>query len=91
MSFFKGERNVDQIGQLADAIDHSNNIVAITGAGISISGGGITYGQLARTIRPGGFGSDRFLHAYVKRASIGLCSELKDFCMRKIRIKTKNM
>lgn len=54
MSFFKGERNVDQIGQLADYIDHSSSIAAITGAGISVAGGGITYWQMARSNRRAG-------------------------------------
>ncbi len=54
MSFFKSDRNVDQIGQLADAIDHSNRVVAITGAGISVAGGGMTYWQMACSNRRSG-------------------------------------
>ncbi len=46
MSFLKGDRNVDAIGQLSDYIDRSHHIVATTGAGISVGGGGVTYGQM---------------------------------------------
>ena len=46
MSIFKDNRNVDQIEQLSDYIERSNNIVATTGAGISVGGGGVTYGQM---------------------------------------------
>ncbi len=51
MSLFKGNHNADQIQQLADFIDHSNSIAAVTGAGISVAGGGMTYWQMARSNR----------------------------------------
>ncbi|MCC8103671.1 MAG: hypothetical protein LIP11_15950 [Clostridiales bacterium] len=59
---------MDKIQQLADYIDQSHSMVAITEAGISLAGGGITYSQLSRTVRSGsgGFGSDEFLRSYVK-------------------------
>ncbi len=70
MRLFKGESSgessADKIQQLSDYIDQSKAMVAITGAGISLSGGGVTYCQLSRSIRPGSFGSDRFLRSYVK-------------------------
>ncbi len=56
----------DKIQRLSEYIDQSQRIVAITGAGISLSGGGVTYSQLSRTIRPGGFESKAFLESYVK-------------------------
>ncbi|MCD8218360.1 MAG: hypothetical protein LUD01_10075 [Clostridiales bacterium] len=54
MSLFKGNHNADQIQQLADDIDHSRSIVAVTGAGISVAGGGMTYWQMARSNRRAG-------------------------------------
>ncbi|MCD8025536.1 MAG: hypothetical protein LUF33_01010 [Clostridiales bacterium] len=54
MSLFKGNRNVDQIGQLADYINHSSSIVAVTGAGISVAGGGMTYWQMTLSNRRAG-------------------------------------
>lgn len=54
MGLFKGERDSEQIQQLADYIEHSNNIVATTGAGISVGGGGITYGQMLFSNRGSG-------------------------------------
>ncbi|MCD8157240.1 MAG: hypothetical protein LUD53_07445, partial [Clostridiales bacterium] len=54
MSFFKGSPKGDQIQQLADYIDHSSSIVAITGAGISVAGGGVTYWQMALSNRRAG-------------------------------------
>ncbi len=68
MKFSSGGRNVDKIQKLADYIDQSHSMVAITGAGISLAGGGITYSQLSRTVRSGsgGFGNDEFLRSYVK-------------------------
>ncbi|MCC8162011.1 MAG: hypothetical protein LIO86_02295 [Lachnospiraceae bacterium] len=51
---------MDQIQQLADYIDESHSMVAITGAGISLAGGGVTYSQLSQTVRQGSFGSDNF-------------------------------
>ncbi|MCD8380298.1 MAG: hypothetical protein LUC95_08310, partial [Lachnospiraceae bacterium] len=66
MRFARGNQNVDKIQQLADYIDQSHSMVAITGAGISLAGGGITYSQLSKTVRAGSFGSDEFLRSYVK-------------------------
>ena len=66
MRFAGGNQNVDKIQQLADYIDQSHSMVAITGAGISLAGGGITYSQLSKTVRSGGFGSDDFLRSYVR-------------------------
>ncbi|MCD8370661.1 MAG: hypothetical protein LUC94_10135 [Clostridiales bacterium] len=54
MSFFNGSHGIDQIQQLADYIDHSSRIVAITGAGISVAGGGMTYWQMALSNRRAG-------------------------------------
>ncbi len=45
---------MDKIQQLADYIDQSSNIVAITGAGISVAGGGMTYRQMALSNRRAG-------------------------------------
>lgn len=66
MRLSRGNQSIDKIQRLSDYIDQSHNIVAITGAGISLSGGGITYGQLAHTVSPGNFGDDSFLQSYVK-------------------------
>ncbi len=67
MRFTKENQGDDKIQQLADYIDQSSSMVAITGAGISLAGGGITYSQLSRVVRgSGGFGSDEFLRSYVK-------------------------
>ncbi len=63
---FSKSGNDDKIQQFAKYIDDSRGIVAITGAGISISGGGVTYSQLSRSLRPGGFESESFLKSYVK-------------------------
>ncbi|MCD7728233.1 MAG: hypothetical protein LUH57_07810 [Ruminococcus sp.] len=54
MSFFKSSQTTDQIGQLAAFIDSSHNIVATTGAGISVGGGGVTYGQMLFSNRGAG-------------------------------------
>ncbi|MCD7836040.1 MAG: hypothetical protein LUG83_05240 [Lachnospiraceae bacterium] len=54
MSFFKGGQSVDPIRQLSDYIDASNHIVATTGAGISVAGGGVTYGQMLFSTRGAG-------------------------------------
>ncbi len=54
MSFFKGGQGADQIQQLSDYIDQSNQIVAITGAGISVAGGGMTYWQMSLSNRRAG-------------------------------------
>ncbi len=51
MRFSIGNSNRDKIQQLSDYIKQSSHIVATTGAGISVSGGGSTYGQLSRTTR----------------------------------------
>ena len=57
----------DKVQKFAEYIDNSRGIVAITGAGISISGGGVSYSQLSRAIHPGGsFESESFLKSYVK-------------------------
>ncbi len=64
MSFFKGSQDADQIQQLADYIDQSRSIVATTGAGISVSGGGVTYGQMRFARRSSGNGS--FLPTYLE-------------------------
>ncbi|MCD7796858.1 MAG: hypothetical protein LUG95_04425 [Clostridiales bacterium] len=66
MKISKDAQSTEKIQQLADYIDKSNSTVAVTGAGISLAGGGITYRQLSKTIRPGGLGSDSFLRSYVK-------------------------
>lgn len=58
---------MDQIQQLFDYIDQSHSMVAITGAGISLAGDGITYSQLfTKTVLRGIWGRDRFLRSYVK-------------------------
>lgn len=50
---------MDKIQQLADYIEHSS-MVAITGAGISLAGGGITYSQLfTKTVLRGIFWRER--------------------------------
>ncbi len=54
MSFFKEGRGVDQIQQLSDYIERSSNIVAITGAGISVAGVGMTNWQRALSNRRAG-------------------------------------
>ncbi|MCD8054937.1 MAG: hypothetical protein LUF00_13080 [Lachnospiraceae bacterium] len=46
---------MDAIQQLADYIDRSHAAVAITGAGISVAGGGVTYGQMIFSRRGFGF------------------------------------
>lgn len=69
MSLFNGGREADQIQQLADYIDHSHSIVATTGAGISVAGGGVTYGQMFFSSRGGmrrsGDGYSSFLPTYL--------------------------
>lgn len=62
MRFSKDNRKKDIIQQFADYIEQADRIVAITGAGISVSGGGITYAQLSRLRFKSG--SD-FLRSYV--------------------------
>ncbi|MCD7918808.1 MAG: hypothetical protein LUG45_01770 [Clostridiales bacterium] len=60
---------MDKIQQLADYIDRSSSIVATTGAGISVAGGGVTYGQMLFSRRGGGRrGSDAgsFLPTYLE-------------------------
>lgn len=72
MWFSGGERNVDSIQQLADYIENSNSIVATTGAGISIAGGGVTYGQMRSPVRGrgglrrSGDGYSSFLPTYLE-------------------------
>lgn len=65
MRLSRGGRNEDKIQQLADCIDQSQAIVAITGAGISIAGGGVTYSQLSHIVHPGDLQSESFLQVYV--------------------------
>ncbi|MCD8341706.1 MAG: hypothetical protein LUC87_06095 [Clostridiales bacterium] len=61
---------MDKIQQLADYIDQCHAAVAITGAGISVAGGGVTYGQmrLSRRGLGGRRGSDEssFLPTYLE-------------------------
>ncbi|MCD7833071.1 MAG: hypothetical protein LUH00_03625 [Lachnospiraceae bacterium] len=64
MGFWKGNQSTDQIQKLANYIDQSENIVATTGAGISVSGGGVTYGQMRFARRGSGGGS--FLPTYLE-------------------------
>lgn len=54
MRIFHESHGMDQTQQLSDYIDQSNRIVAITGAGISVAGGGMTYWQMARSNRRAG-------------------------------------
>ncbi len=54
MGIFRGGRGMDKIDQLADYIDRSSNIVAVTGAGISVAGGGMTYWQMTLSNRHAG-------------------------------------
>lgn len=65
MLFSKENKEKDQIEQLAQLIDKSNNIVATTGAGISVAGGGKTYGQMLFSGARPGMKSKDFLPAYV--------------------------
>ena len=44
---------MDKIQQLADYIEHSHSIIAMTGAGISVASGGVTYGQMIFSRRSG--------------------------------------
>ncbi|MCC8163524.1 MAG: hypothetical protein LIO86_10290 [Lachnospiraceae bacterium] len=64
MGFWKGDQSTDPIQKLAGYIDRSENIVATTGAGISVSGGGVTYGQMRFARRGSGGGS--FLPTYLE-------------------------
>ena len=72
MNIFKGSQYEDPIQQLSDYIDQSSRIVATTGAGISVGGGGVTYGQMRFANRsPGrtsgsGSGSNSFLPTYLE-------------------------
>ncbi|MCD8315914.1 MAG: hypothetical protein LUB61_00695 [Eggerthellaceae bacterium] len=56
---------MDKIQQLADYIDQSNNIVATTGAGISVGGGGITYGQMRHSGISGARSNDEMLRNFL--------------------------
>ncbi|MCD7949022.1 MAG: hypothetical protein LUG12_02005 [Erysipelotrichaceae bacterium] len=58
---------MDKIQQLADYIDHSHHIVALTGAGISVAGGGVTYGQMvfSNGLRRVGRSTKDFLPTYL--------------------------
>ena len=67
MGLFKS--NQDTISQLAEYIDKSNKIVATTGAGISVGGGGVTYGQMRFSSHIGrrtGDGYSSFLPDYLE-------------------------
>lgn len=61
---------MDEIQQLADYIDHSNSIIAMTGAGISVASGGVTYGQMIfsrrRGIRRSGDSASSYLLTYLE-------------------------
>ncbi|MCC8182711.1 MAG: hypothetical protein LIO45_07055 [Clostridiales bacterium] len=58
---------MDKIQQLADYIDRSSSIVATTGAGISVGGGGVTYGQMRFSSRGRrGSGAGSFLPTYLE-------------------------
>ncbi|MCD7748844.1 MAG: hypothetical protein LUH42_02200, partial [Oscillospiraceae bacterium] len=54
MSILKGDQRIDKIQQLSDYIDQSHAVAAITGAGISVAGGGVTYGQMRFSSRGSG-------------------------------------
>ncbi len=54
MGIFKGGRGMDKIDHLADYIERSSRIVAVTGAGISVAGGGMTYWQMSLSNRRAG-------------------------------------
>lgn len=63
---------MNKIKKLAEYIDQSSSVVAITGAGISVAGGGLTYGQMFRSTHRGSGnardlenGDDSFLHTYL--------------------------
>lgn len=66
MGLFKS--NQDAIAKLADYIDQSSRIVATTGAGISVGGGGVTYGQMRFSSRGMGRGEgySSFLPNYLE-------------------------
>ncbi len=67
MGLFKSSQ--DPIQKLADYIERSNHIVATTGAGISVGGGGVTYGQMRFSSRAGrgtGGGYSSFLPNYLE-------------------------
>ncbi len=72
MGIFKGSQNADPIQQLSDYIDQSSRIVATTGAGISVGGGGVTYGQMRFAARGSGRmasstdGGNSFLPTYLE-------------------------
>ncbi len=61
----KEMREMNEIKQLSDYIDRSSRIVAITGAGISLSGGGVTYGQLHVARRGTGGDDSAFLRSFL--------------------------
>ncbi|MCC8169728.1 MAG: hypothetical protein LIO59_05110, partial [Oscillospiraceae bacterium] len=70
MLFSGVSRDNDKIKRLSEYIDKSERIVATTGAGISVGGGGLTYGQLFRSTHRGGArdlenGDNSFLHTYL--------------------------
>lgn len=58
---------MDKIQQLAEYIDQSSSIVATTGAGISVGGGGVTYGQMRFSSRGRrGSGAGSFLPTFLE-------------------------
>ena len=70
---FSKSNQSDKIQKFSEYIDNSHRIVAITGAGISIGGGGVSYGGLSGAIRAGGgipassnHSDESFLKPYVK-------------------------
>lgn len=52
------KNNNDKIEQLYNYIEHSHKMVAITGAGISVGAGGITFRQLSRKVHAGRLNTD---------------------------------
>ncbi len=54
-----------KVRKLAEYIDHSSHIVAATGAGISLSGGGVTYGQMRISRRRSGDDDGEFLRSFL--------------------------
>ncbi len=59
MGIFKENKDVDKIQKLSEYIDRSSKIVAVTGAGISVAGGGMTYWQMHFSNRRAGVASPR--------------------------------
>jgi len=63
-------KSMDKILKLSNYIEHSNSIVAMTGAGISVASGGVTYGQMIFSGRGGmrrsGDDNSSFLPTYLE-------------------------